>query len=153
MARYSQIGTQTNVTSPTDSTLTLTAETVNGLRRGRLVEVTFSAPGTPADNALIHAVQRCTTQGTGGSVTPTPNDTADVACLTVATDELTAEPTYTAGEVMHKVGVNQRTTYRWLAGQGGEIIWPATDEYGLGFYTEHASYTGIALASVQFDEL
>jgi hypothetical protein len=37
---------------------------------------------------------------------------------------------------------NQRSTQRWVASPGGELILPATAANGAGLQTIHASYTG-----------
>lgn len=150
MARYSVDGSQ-NVASPDDSTLTITADATRP-RRMKVYDFTIGSEATPADNALVHTVQRCTAAGTATAVTPLPLDPADAATESDGGENHTIEPTYTADAILFKAAFNQRATYRWVAAPGGELVLPATASNGAGFFTTHASFTGLVNVCAHFEE-
>lgn len=122
-------------------------------RRGRIGEAVFGSKDTPADAGLQWLVQRYTAAGTSTAVTPKPVDFADVACNAVAGQNHTVEPTYTAGEVMLYLPLNQRASFRWVAGPGYDWVWPATNASGFGIKTPTISTgTPLVTASLGFDE-
>lgn len=117
-------------------------------RRLKFYDIMFGSEATPADAALLWTVQRCTAAGTGTSVTPQPLDPADAATEADAAENHTIEPTYTAGAIMLNIAVNQRATFRWVAGPGYEIVTPATASNGLGVQTDTIS-TGTPVITCQ----
>lgn len=107
----------------------------SGMRRFRVYFMQLGAEGDAADNEFLWTLQRCTTAGTRTSVTPIPLDMADAAAATTAGENHSAEPTYTANEILLNVPLNQRATYQWMAPPGGELVVPATANAGLGLKT------------------
>lgn len=150
MARYSVDGSQA-VASAADTTLTITCDGTT-VRRNKVYDFTVGSEATPADNALTHTCQRCTAAGTSTAVTPQPLDPADAAALTDSGENHTVEPTYTANEILWKIAANQRATYRWVAAPGSELVLPATAANGVGFFTDHASFTGVVNVHALFEE-
>lgn len=123
----------------------------SGMRRFAINDLELGSEAAAADNPFLYVLQRCTTVGTRTSVTPQPKDPADGACVTTAGQNHSVEPTYTANEIMKRVALNQRSTYRWYANPGDEIVVPATANNGIGIQTPTA--TGVVItASVGFIE-
>lgn len=149
--RYAATGAQDATTaSPGDTSLALIAATTT---RGRILDFTLAAGGTPADNAIQWLVRRFTAVGTeGAGVTPTPLDPADPAALLDGAEDHSAEPTYTAGSELFDQIINQRATYRWVAAPGGDLVIPASAGNGIGFTAFHASYTGQAGVTLHYEE-
>lgn len=110
--------------------------------RPRIYEIVLGTSGTPADNALNWLLQRFTAAGTSSAATPTALDPADPAALASGGQNHTVEPTYTAGAILLNIDANQRSTQRWVASPGGELVLPATAANGAGLQTSNASYTG-----------
>ena|SRR3990167_210746 len=146
--RYSIDGAQA-VASPTDTVLGLTS---TAAIRPRIYDVIFGSSATPADNALNWLLQRYTAAGTATSVTPAPLDPADPAATATAGQNHTAEPTYTAGAVLLDISANQRSTQRWVASPGGELVLPATAANGIGVQPVHTSFTGSVEATMHYEE-
>lgn len=137
--------------------VTSTPVTLGGIQRGASKRVflgvfTISASGTPANNSILWTLQRTTTAGTHTDVTPAPHDTADAASITTAGENFSAEPTYTASTELWENGINQHAAFHWVARPGSEIVIPDTANAGLGWKPNHASYTGNAEVTAQFDE-
>ena len=139
MAKYSASGSQTLTTSAT-SCLGITSNT-STVQRNWVYELTFGNVGTPADQVSVITVQRVTAPGTATSVTPTRLDLADREAQAVAGENHSSEPTYTSTEELMEVPLNHRATFRWVAAPGGEIVTPATNNFGAGFKSIHASAT------------
>lgn len=110
--------------------------------RPRIYDLIFGTSGTPADNALNWLLQRFTAAGTSSAATPVAIDPADPSALASGGQNHTVEPTYTASAYLLDIDANQRSTQRWVASPGGELILPATAANGAGLQTTHASYTG-----------
>jgi hypothetical protein len=123
----------------------------SNMRRAEIYDIIHGSEAAAADNPFLYLWQRTTTAGTNTAVTPLPLDPADTACVTVAGDAFSAEPTYTAGAVALRIPLNQRATFRWLAAPGGEIVIPATASNGLGCQTPTASALAIS-STVHFRE-
>lgn len=150
-ARYAATGAEASAATSYSTALGLTGGT--GLRV-RVYDFIMSQSGTPADNAVVWALQRTTAAGTAGSsVTPAPLDTADPAASTTAGEgTYTIEPTYTASTELLEFALNQRASYRWVAAPGGELIVPATSANGMGAKAKAANYTGSVEAVLHFEE-
>lgn len=147
-----QGGTPQPMTTTYKTLLSVTSPST--VRRAKIYDVMVGADGTPADNTLVHKVDRQTTVGTGTSATPAPLDSADAACLMVCTANHTVEPTVTDNTELIELPCNQRASFRWVAAQGGELIVPATNTNGLGLRTRAltSGYTGTMVANMHFDE-
>lgn len=150
-ARYAATGAEGTTGTSYTTALGLTGGT--GLRV-RVYDWLMSQGGTPADNAVYHALQRTTAAGTAGSsVTPAPLDTADPAATTSAGEgTFTIEPTYTAATELAEFSLNQRASYRWVAAPGGELVVPATSANGIGSRVKSAAYTGSSEVTIHFEE-
>lgn len=118
-------------------------------RRGKWYDLVLGSEASPADNAFLYIVQRCTALGTSTSVTLQPLDPADAATEELAGQNHTIEPTYTANLIVLTVPLNQRATFRWVAAPGGELVFPATASNGLGIQTPTSSAVVIS-AEVHF---
>lgn len=94
-------------------------------RRGKIYEYGVGCYGTPADATILWQLVRGTTAlGTSTAVTPTPLDPADAASILDAGENYTVNPTI--GVVLDERAVHQRTTFRWFAVPGSEILLAAT---------------------------
>jgi hypothetical protein len=103
--------------------------------RGELYELILSSEAAAADNPFLYVLQRCTALGTSTAVVPQPLDPADAATEADAGENHTVEPTYTAAAYLLEVALNQRATFRWIATEGGRLIYPATAANGIGVAT------------------
>lgn len=146
--RYSIDGAQA-VASPTDTCLGLTSTSAI---RPAIYDVIFGSTATPADNALQWLLQRYTAAGTATSVTPQPLDSGDPAATATSGEDHTAEPTYTSNAILLNVAANQRSTQRWVASPGGELILPATAANGIGVQPVHSSFTGEVVCTIHYEE-
>lgn len=115
------------------------AKTMIGLTNGgtairpKVYDILVGSSAPPADQAARFLVQRCTTAGTAGSsFTPIALDNGDPASsANVGLGIYGAEPTLTANSYALNVSMNQRSSFRWVAFPGGELIIPATNANGL----------------------
>jgi len=146
MARYTASGTQALQATDDDSTdataLTIAAQST--VHRNSIYEIWFGNIGAPADLVSVYTVSRitaATTTAAGTTVTPGPIDMADRASQSKCLENCTTEPTYTANQELLEVPLNHRATFRWVAAPGGELITPATNNFGVGFKAIHASAT------------
>ena len=146
--RYSIDGAQA-VASPTDTVLGLTSTSAI---RPAVYDVIFGSNATPADNALNWLIERYTADGTPVAVTPQALDPGDPGATATGGENHAAEPTYTANSVLLSISANQRSTQRWVASPGGEIICPATASNGVGVEPVHASFTGEVQCTIHFEE-
>jgi hypothetical protein len=144
-------GTQQNATATYATQINLTAATAT-LTTSAVNDIEFGTAGTPADNYMEYDVSRSTTVGTGTSATPNPTNSAWRASGTVATVDLTAEPTVTANSSLLYIPVNQRASYRWVAVPTCELIIPATNTNGLAIRSRSASYTSKVGVTAFFTE-
>lgn len=119
-------------------------------RRFKIYDMIFGSEATPADNAFLWTIQRCTTAGTGTTVTNVPPlDGADAAALFDALQNLTVDPVLTANTVVLELPLNQRASFRWVAAPGSELVAPATGLNGFAIRTPTA--TGlVAVTTTQF---
>lgn len=148
MANYA---VQLNRTASTTASLGTWGADATRPRRLKFYDFIFGSEASPADNAFLYIVQRCTALGTSTSVTPSPLDPADAATESDAGENHTIEPTYTANLVLLSIALNQRATFRWVAAPGGELVTPATASNGLGVQTTTASAVAIS-ATVHANE-
>jgi hypothetical protein len=146
--RYSIDGAQA-VAGTTASVLGLTS---TAAIRPRIYDLIFGSNATPADNALNWLLQRYTAAGTATAVTPQPLDPADPAATASAGENHTAEPTYTSNAILLNISANQRSTQRWVASPGGELVLPATAANGVGVQPVHSSFTGEVQTTIHYEE-
>jgi hypothetical protein len=135
------------------ATLSLGAITADATRprRGEIYDLVLGSEAAPADNAFLYLVQRCSAAGTSTAVTPVPIDPADAATEADAGENHTVEPTYTANLYLLTIPLNQRATFRWIATEGGRLVYPATASNGIGIQTPTSSAVAIA-GTVHFCE-
>jgi hypothetical protein len=142
MGRYSVVLTRTASTSLSVGNITADATVP---RRLKLYDWAVSAAeATPADNGFLWQLQRCTTAGSGTSVTPQIIDPADAAALFDAAQAHTVDPTLTANAILWSLGLNQRAAFRWVPPPGGELVVPATANNGLALRTPTASAVAVS---------
>jgi hypothetical protein len=122
----------------------------SGMRRIKLYDLLFSSEATPADNAFLFRAKRSSTASTGTSVTPSPLDPADAACVALAKENLSAEGT--GGVVLFSWAMNQRASLRWVCKDGSELVIAATAAAGIIIETPVAINTPAATVEVFFEE-
>jgi len=111
-------------------------------RRAKIPDVNFGCGASPADNAFIFIMQRCTTAPTGATKRPNALDPADTLASTIqAFDTITVDGTLTANAFLYQVALNQRASLRWVAVPYMEIIIPATTNNGVMMGLSAASTT------------
>jgi adenine deaminase len=157
MARYSASGTQALQATDDDSTdaTALTVAAQSTAHRNSIYEIWFGNIGAPADLVSVYTVSRitaATTTAVGTTVTPTLLDMADRASQSKCLENCTTEPTYTANQELLEVPLNHRATFRWVAAPGGEIITPATNNFGAGFKAIHASAVTLFRMGAMWEE-
>ena len=141
MANYA---VQCNRTASSSASLGTWGADATRPRRLKFYDLMFGSEASPADNAFLYIVQRCTALGTSTAVTPSPIDPADAATESDAGENHTIEPTYTANLVLLAIALNQRATFRWVAAPGGELVTPATASNGVGIQTTTSSAVAIS---------
>ena len=114
------------------------------VRRIKWYDLEWGNISTTADAAFDFRVQRMTASGTGATVTPQKLDPADAAALSTAEDTCTVDGTFTAGEIVLRLGLNQRASFRWVAPPGGELVSQATSAAGFGLRLASASTSDFA---------
>lgn len=144
MAVYDVTGT--HAPAATTSPLNLTG---SATIRQRIQHVRAGSTGIPSSEASVQVYGRAsTTAGTGTSVTPGPRNGISVAGST-ALSNLSAEPTYTAGQPKIILEFNPRLFAQWTAYDGNSPVESlAASANGIGFQTQNA---GGALTSVDID--
>jgi hypothetical protein len=112
------------------------------MRRARMIAVELGNASSPADNAFIYNFIRCTTAGTGTTVTPVQLDNQGdtLASTIVATNLISADPSL-SGIAILNWPVNQRGSVRWVAAPGDELVIPSTASNGFMFGLSAASST------------
>lgn len=121
-------------------------------RRGYIDRVLLSFEAAPADETIVWTVGRITTTGTVTGVTPTPVDPLNTGTIVLtAGQNASAEPTYTSGQTVLLLGLNQRSPF--LLDLRG-IEWPTdlTAAHGYGFKATHGSATPTADIVVEWKE-
>lgn len=146
--KYACSGEQ-NVASPADTILGITGGTT---WRPCVYMISIGSYATPADAAFEWNIQRSTAAGTNTSVTPSPLFGGDIASNTTAGENHTAEPTYTAGQILWRMPLNQRASHTIHFDPEGGLVVPATANNGLGIYANHASSTVVTTAMFHFAE-
>jgi len=152
MAKYAAKFSQTTNTT-TFKTAGHVRAPAASMRRIKFYDLLVGAGGAPADNVLEFNAIRTTANGTDTSVTPTPLDPADAACVATFGSNATVESaSFTAGTDLIDEFLNQRASYRWVANPGSEIVIPATANNGLAIRALSPAYTGSFGGSCLFEE-
>lgn len=101
-------------------------------RRGKLVSFSVGYTTASDDGVTDYQIRRVTGSATGSSLTPNPLDPADAATEFDAKDTVTVDAaSYAAGTLLDRLPLNNRATWQWMAGQGSELVYPATASNGL----------------------
>ena len=145
--RYTATGARNTHTTTANTPLTILglAQPTTPTTRPRIYDVIASATGNPADNTLDWILQRISNAGTGTAVTPVALDSMDAAATVVVAQNHTAEPSYAIGTPLLAFVINQRSTFRWVAAPGSEIVLPATASNGVGLTV--AGQPGLAIGT------
>lgn len=117
--------------------------------RQRIKHVRAGSTGVPTSEASVQVFGRLsTTAGTGTSVTPGPRNGISAAGST-ALSNLSAEPTYTAGQPKIVLEFNPRLFAQWTAYDYGAAVESlAVAANGIGFQTQ---VPGGALTTIDID--
>ncbi len=123
-------------------------------KRPRLYDLILGSAVTPDDHGVNFKIIRLTALGTEGTgFTPTNLDpdgpAGDADC---GQGEFGGEPTYTADSQLLSISMNERSTVRWAAHPGSELILPATQNTGVGVRSVTGSGTDAFDASILFEE-
>ena len=153
MARYSASGSQ-NLPASTTPITALTVAAQSTAHRNIIYDITIGNVGAPADLVTLHTIQRITNPNASNctAVTPSLLDLADRASQCAGGENHTAEPTYTSNQELMEIPLNHRATFRWVAAPGGELVTPATNNYGIGAKAFHASATSEWRVGVMWEE-
>lgn len=119
-------------------------------RRAWVYDLIFGIDDTAADSQIGYYLARHTTM-TGAGVTPTPLDDGAPAAVVQGADGISGV-TLTGGESLLYFAANLRSTQRWVAAPGGEIIVPALLDNGVTFSGVHASATPNVAVTMHFWE-
>lgn len=126
------------------------ANAASPTRRASVYDLVFGTSSTPADNALTYYLQRHTAYTASTSITPTPLAGGPAATFAGKAD-ITAV-TLTAGEYLLYFAANQRSTQRWVAAPGSELVMPSVADDGCTFSAVHASATPNVEVTILFEE-
>lgn len=150
MRGYSAFGSNATGTANKTALTVIAATTV----RPSIMEVLLGCAATPADQAANFGLNRFTAVGTsaGSPPTPRPFDPSDVAALATCGHAHSAEPTYTSGERLLSISMNQRATFRWVAIPGYELRCPASANNGLGLQLITATASTVYDATIAWWE-
>ena len=149
MPSYYSIDGEQNVASPDDTCLGMT--TTTAVEPG-IFYFAIGSEATPADNTIVWYIGRTTAAGTATSVTPQNLGPSTKAATSSAGENHTAEPTYTAGAILWRLGLNQRGSHSVVLDPTGTLNIPATSNAGLAFYPQHASATPLVSVVAHFKE-
>lgn len=147
MARFSTQGSMALIAD--DTVLSVISGTTV---RPRIGHVVMSSSSTPNDYSAHFHFQRFSADGTGTSVTPQKLDFDSAVALATSKHTYTAEPTYTAGEVLLNVAHNQRATWQWVARPGAELVIPALAGDGIGAVCKAVSTQFTEEMTIDFEE-
>jgi hypothetical protein len=120
--------------------------------RPKIYELMVGCSAAPASQAAAWHFQRHSASGTGTAQTATKVDPADPAALVTAEVNSSAEATYTAGEVIWELSLNQQATFDWKANPGRELTLAASATAGGGLKTSTSTGTAVHQGSVYWEE-
>ena len=135
-----------------DGTTSATVYAAGVVRRGKVFEILYGSHDTPADAPFKVEVARITALGTGtvlGAGNPAPLDPADAACTGLVAENHSVNPTMTLS--LLEFAMNQRTTFRWSAAPGRELVYPATASNGFALYVVEGPGV-LAAGHIHFEE-
>lgn len=117
--------------------------------RSRIQAIRIGTTGVPSSEASVEVyLRQSTTAGTGTSVTPRPKNAVSVAGSS-ALSNLSAEPTYAAGQPMAIIPFNPRLFGQWKEYDVDSALhFIAASANGIGVQTQIA---GGALTSIDVD--
>ncbi len=143
-----------NVASGTNKTLiNLFDPAVSPLHRGSIYDILVGSSNTPADQAARFALVRSSGVGTEGSgYVPNNVDPVGPAGGYDSGVGHSVEPTYTANKELLTFPLNQRATFRWIAGPNFEMKLAATQNNGAGLKTVASTSTQGHDATILFEE-
>lgn len=120
--------------------------------RFRVIDMMFGFSGTAADGTFNLSILRTTTSaGTSTATTPAPLDSNDAASSTAGGITFTVNST--PSTVLMNMTFNQRSTVRWFAAPGEELVNPLTANTGIAIQPIAPSPTAVNLAgTLIFDE-
>lgn len=135
------------------TSLTVLGITSTTAIRPRIYDIVVGCGATPADTATKFAMIRNTAAGTvGTSFTPIALDPSDPAATFTSGYDHSAEPTYTSNAYLLTFSMNQRSTFRWVAAPGSELVAPATAANGIGLRSLASTGTAIHEATFLVEE-
>ena len=120
--------------------------------RIKVYEVIIGCSAAPASEAAAWHLQRHTATGTGTAQTPAKTEPADPAALCGGKVNMSAEGTYTAGDVALELALNQQATFDWKANPGREIVMAASATAGCGLKTSTSTGTAVHQGSLYWEE-
>lgn len=111
--------------------------------RSHLSEFTISSPATPVEQSGSYTIIRTTSAGTTPVATLTVeklNEYGPAAGSTAEGNGYTTEPT--VGDIMMRVSVHQKATFRWVAYPGREIssLLVAANGIGITVISQSAAF-------------
>jgi hypothetical protein len=122
-------------------------------KRNKIYDILCGQDGTPVDVSVTWDLSRMTADdGTKTNVTPSALDPADAAALTLSRANFSAEGTITSTSSVLAIPINCRTSFRWVAAPGGELVAPATASNGFALRAKSPSYASTVLAKLHFEE-
>ena len=134
------------------------SSSATAVRRHKILEFSIGVE-TPADQTFRITAQRYTAAGTKTDVVPTaldyaiPGTATAEAMLGVASEAHTVEPTYTATLYLFNKVVSMRNPLLYYAPPGAEIVIPAVNANGVGWwYGAVSSGTPAAVADMIIEE-
>jgi len=149
MPKYAATGLENVVTSSLTTALSIAR---GASRRAKIYDVLVGQSGTPSDSLCRWVAQRFTVAPTVTAVVPVALDPADPASITTAGENASAEGTYTSATELFDEPVNVRSTYRWVAAPGGELVIPDTAAAGIGIRVSSPAYILQADTTAHFEE-
>lgn len=120
--------------------------------RFRIIDIVLGSAASPNDGTFNFLLLRTTTAaGTSTASNPVAADPADAAPSTTGGVTFTVNPTLST-QIM-QLALNQRSTVRWFAAPGEELVNPATANTGIGFQPAAPSPTASNIgATIVIDE-
>lgn len=123
-------------------------------RRFKLYEFDIGSEATPGDYAFLWQVFRRTGVATAGTAPTITNydQTDTIASTLVANQAPSANGAGGSTAPLISIALNQRSTYRWVAAPGSEMITNATASQGYAIATPTAGALVAVTASFLADE-
>jgi hypothetical protein len=150
MARYAIDGVSSNG-GATPTIISLGNSGVAPTVRARVYDLIIGCKDTPGDQAAAYFMGRYTAAGTSTAIVPTALDEGDLAAAIEAGENHTGEPSYASAEILLRIDLNQRATFRWVAAPGGELVIPAIVNEGLGIYGDPTTAYNAGI-TIHFEE-